>query len=319
MCRHPRAGGPSVEYLMPIGDLANVCGPQAEQVGPAGRSTPFGGAMRVCSAKVCSDDISGLDCGDSVSRWLSQVLGRSCRLVREFKSDGQRVCQLPAAPLVVAVPMAEAMATEALARSRNSRAGGGQSRSTGSASDSDSESSDSPSDDVDADGSNADVDHDRAGGVAVGADAERTAPHPTAAGARRARLGFSNESQFLLTSQTSMEKVREHGSGGVDSPKIPVDRFRGNLVVRGGVPFCEDDWVKVMIGGQAFRVLGACQRCQMICIDQQSGERTSEPLLSLARFRRLQGRTFFGQHLAHIPSESTTPFRLSVGDPIVVC
>lgn len=56
----------------------------------------------------------------------------------------------------------------------------------------------------------------------------------------------------------------------------------------------------------------------MICIDQQTGVRTNEPLLSLAAFRRLQGKTFFGQHLAHVPNESERPHLLSTDDAVEV-
>ena len=50
-----------------------------------------------------------------------------------------------------------------------------------------------------------------------------------------------------------------------------------------------------------FYTAGACQRCQMICVDQSTGEHTSEPLLSLAKFRRLQvGYTLL--HI-HIPNQ----------------
>lgn len=128
------------------------------------------------------------------------------------------------------------------------------------------------------------------------------------------RLSFSNESQFLVTSSSSMREVNMHTVPGSDV--IPVDRFRGNIVAGGGRAFEEDGWGLVAIGSQLFRVVGACRRCQMICVDQNTGQRTSEPLLSLAKFRRLQGQTFFGQYLVHLPNESTLPFRISSSDII---
>lgn len=42
---------------------------------------------------------------------------------------------------------------------------------------------------------------------------------------------------------------------------------------------------------------GKCTRCQMICIDQQTGEVTKEPLLTLSK--ELKGKISFGVYLKH--------------------
>ena len=40
---------------------------------------------------------------------------------------------------------------------------------------------------------------------------------------------------------------------------------------------------------------GPCTRCEMVCTDQQTGRASgSEPLLTLAAFRRRRGRIVFG-------------------------
>lgn len=42
----------------------------------------------LCSSKVCGDSVRGLDCGDSVSLWLSHVLGKEgVRLIRQRERD----------------------------------------------------------------------------------------------------------------------------------------------------------------------------------------------------------------------------------------
>lgn len=125
-------------------------------------------------------------------------------------------------------------------------------------------------------------------------------------------LSFANESQFLLTSHTSMAELNSKQPPGV--PATPIDRFRGNLVVEGGRAFQEDSWGVIMIGRQAFQVLGPCQRCQMVCVDQATSERTAEPLVTLAKTRRFQGRTFFGQYLVHLPHQSAEPYVVSARD-----
>ena len=114
---------------------------------------------------------------------------------------------------------------------------------------------------------------------------------------------------------------------------VGIDRFRGNIIVRGGIAFKEDDWKEVVIQGQHFNVIGPCTRCQMICVNPITGERTNEPLRTLATFRResvsdlphacasineCQGRVLFGQHLAHDARASIRPMVISVGEKVTV-
>ncbi|KDN43216.1 PLP-dependent transferase [Tilletiaria anomala UBC 951] len=66
--------------------------------------------------------------------------------------------------------------------------------------------------------------------------------------------------------------------------------------------FAEDSMKRVEIGEHAFASLGACRRCEMVAVDQVTGERRPETLLSLARRRRSeQGRVEFGMHLCWLP------------------
>lgn len=74
-----------------------------------------------------------------------------------------------------------------------------------------------------------------------------------------------------------------------------VDRFRGNLIVESPSALDELEWQYVEIGGVLFKVDGHCTRCQMICIDQSTGERTTEPLRTIAR--EFQGKMRFGLYM----------------------
>ena len=52
-----------------------------------------------------------------------------------------------------------------------------------------------------------------------------------------------------------------------------------------------------------FHGAGPCTRCEMVCMDQQTGLKVGpEPLLTLASFRRINGRILFGILLTHQPS-----------------
>nr|XP_043619000.1 molybdenum cofactor sulfurase isoform X2 [Erigeron canadensis] len=116
------------------------------------------------------------------------------------------------------------------------------------------------------------------------------------------RLNFVNEAQLLLVSKESvsdlnhrLRSITERGSAGL---LIEVDamRFRPNLVISGGVPYAEDSWSGLKIGGNHFMSLGGCNRCQMINLNYQDGEvqKSNEPLATLAAYRRAKGKILFG-------------------------
>lgn len=130
-------------------------------------------------------------------------------------------------------------------------------------------------------------------------------------------LSFANESQFLIVSEESMATVNRYAEKEATST---IDRFRGNLIIRGAPAFAEDEWQghQIRLGSQVLQVIAPCQRCQMVCVNQATAERTKEPLLALSKFRRHKGRTFFGQHAVHLGSESKAPFMLRLGCTIEI-
>jgi molybdenum cofactor sulfurtransferase len=83
--------------------------------------------------------------------------------------------------------------------------------------------------------------------------------------------------------------------------------FRANVVLEpaGGAKehqaFAEDGWASVCIGRQNFKLLGACRRCQMVCVDQETAEKKEEPFVTLAKTRRFDGKVYFGVHMRHDP------------------
>jgi uncharacterized protein YcbX len=98
-----------------------------------------------------------------------------------------------------------------------------------------------------------------------------------------------------------------------------MDRFRPNVVVDGTLAWAEDDWRRIRIGGGAaspdsgvvFRVPKPCGRCVVTTTDQRTAERGREPLLTLARHRRLDSHLLFGVNL--VPERTGV---LRVGDPV---
>ncbi|PYH40509.1 putative molybdenum cofactor sulfurase protein (HxB) [Aspergillus saccharolyticus JOP 1030-1] len=124
---------------------------------------------------------------------------------------------------------------------------------------------------------------------------------------------LSNESPILLISRSSVNRLNEaikrnnaSGNGG-NNKAVAADVFRANIVVAENPPkpanaerpYVEDEWQSVRIGpdGILFNVLGSCQRCQMVCVDQYTGVRGDEPYSTLAKTRKRGSKIYFGRHL----------------------
>lgn len=89
--------------------------------------------------------------------------------------------------------------------------------------------------------------------------------------------------------------------------------FRANFLISpidGTAPaaFVEDGISRVVLGAKhVFGVLGECRRCQMVCVDQRTGEIKPQLLKTLAKHRRNgKGRIIFGSHLAWLPNLSAS-------------
>ena len=142
-------------------------------------------------------------------------------------------------------------------------------------------------------------------------------------------IALSNESPVLLISRSSVNRLNEQIKEGSGPGKaVSADSFRGNIVVaeelRCGVveiPFVEDLWKEVVIGEKdpvRFEVLGPCQRCQMVCVDQKNACRRQEPFSTLAKTRKVNGRVWFGMHMCwnqHSGRQGARSF-IRVGDKV---
>jgi len=124
------------------------------------------------------------------------------------------------------------------------------------------------------------------------------------------RTAFTDGFPFLLIGEGSLRALNDR----LERP-VPMDRFRPNLVVSGTQPFEEDEWERVRIGSVEFRVVKPCPRCVVTTVDQATGEkdRVGEPLATLARFRKHEGKVWFGMNLVH-----EVAGQLSLGDPVEV-
>ncbi|CAG0903184.1 unnamed protein product [Cyprideis torosa] len=145
------------------------------------------------------------------------------------------------------------------------------------------------------------------------------------AGENSTPISFANESQFVLVSLVSIRQLKDWMKARNPSATLDqeaehlVSRFRPNIVIDGDIDaFEEDNWKTLQIGNQVFESLGPCNRCQMVCIDQKTGEKSKEPLTTLSTFRG--PRIPFGIHLRMINQGThagETP-RLTIGDEVTI-
>ncbi len=130
------------------------------------------------------------------------------------------------------------------------------------------------------------------------------------------RVAFADGYPLLLVGEASLTDLGDRLVARGEA-RLPMDRFRPNLVVRGSAPFAEDGWRSVRIGGVTFRVVKPCARCVTTTVDQATAEVGREPLRTLATYRRASGagagKVMFGQNLLH-----DAPGELRVGDRLTV-
>jgi uncharacterized protein YcbX len=122
------------------------------------------------------------------------------------------------------------------------------------------------------------------------------------------RVSFADAFPFLLLSEESLGDLNRR----MATP-LPMNRFRPNLVIRGGAAFCEDELGDFAIGDIDFRAVKPCDRCVLTTTDQETAKRGAEPLRTLATFRKRDGKVYFGQNLLHAGLG-----RLSIGDSVKV-
>jgi hypothetical protein len=121
-------------------------------------------------------------------------------------------------------------------------------------------------------------------------------------------VSFADGSPVLLCGEAALADLNAR----LTDP-VPMDRFRPNLVFAGGAPHAEDRWRRIRIGPVVFRNAGPCPRCTVTTVDQARGEPGSEPLATLATYRRRPGGVMFGVNL--VPESLGT---LRTGDRIEI-
>ncbi|TVY20731.1 Molybdenum cofactor sulfurase, partial [Lachnellula arida] len=150
---------------------------------------------------------------------------------------------------------------------------------------------------------------------------------PSVCSASRPLL-FSNESPILCTTRPSLDSLNSELTQR-GKPPIHYSVFRSNIVIGSSSSspssssssssspsssltptptpaYIEDTWTHLQISSGSdsgesaavFEMLGKCQRCSMVCVNQETGEKSEEPFVTLAKTRRFDNKVYFGAHMA---------------------
>lgn len=153
----------------------------------------------------------------------------------------------------------------------------------------------------------------------------------------RRRILLSNESPILAINMASLRALnREIVSRGGNEVSPAV--FRANIVLDSrsspsspspSTPdddcddedteraYAEDNWSRLRIGQQEFKMLGSCRRCHMVCVNQETGEKGEEPFVTLSKTRRFDGKVFFGTHMCHVQQQQPATATREAQNPTV--
>lgn len=131
---------------------------------------------------------------------------------------------------------------------------------------------------------------------------------PEHAVAQGDHVSFADGYPILMFDEASVALITEKAG-----EEIPENRFRGNIIFRGGHAHIEDEISVFEINGDTYHGIKPCTRCIMTTIDQQRATGGPEPLKSLASYRKVNNKIKFGQNV--IPPASGT---IALGDTITV-
>ncbi len=107
-------------------------------------------------------------------------------------------------------------------------------------------------------------------------------------------VSFADAFPFLGVSEASLADLNAR----LGEP-LPMDRFRPNLVFSGCAPYEEDEWKSFRAGDIQFAGEFKCIRCAITTINQSTAERGTEPLATLAQYRKLGMKVIFGNYFSH--------------------
>jgi uncharacterized protein YcbX len=106
---------------------------------------------------------------------------------------------------------------------------------------------------------------------------------------------FADSLPLLVVSAGSYRALERRVLGPVNRL-----RFRPNIIVSATEPFVEDTWSEIKIGEVSLSGAKPCARCPLVNVDPISGESDKKTLKTLASFRTINQKVYFGQQFVPI-------------------
>lgn len=126
---------------------------------------------------------------------------------------------------------------------------------------------------------------------------------------------FADGYPLLVIAKASLDDLNRRLEAD-GKPPVPIERFRPNVVIDGIDAYGEDHLATLVASGYELRMVKPCARCGIPCVDQQTAVVGTEPLDTLAGYRRdprLDGVTF-GMNAIVLRGADEAVVR--VGDPL---
>jgi uncharacterized protein YcbX len=119
---------------------------------------------------------------------------------------------------------------------------------------------------------------------------------------------FADSLPLLVVGSASYQALEDRLEQAVDRL-----RFRPNIIVSSEAPFTEDSWAEIQVGEVRLSGAKPCARCSLVNVDPYSGESDKKTLKTLASFRTLNNKVYFGQQFVPISLGE-----IQVGDEVQV-
>lgn len=122
------------------------------------------------------------------------------------------------------------------------------------------------------------------------------------------KVSFADAYPLLMLGEASLQLLNSK----LEQP-VSINRFRPNIVFKGGDPHEEDTFRKIVIDGVEMFGVKPCARCVMTTIDPITSEKGKEPLKTLSSYRKTGEKILFGENFIPVNGGE-----LKVGLPIEV-
>jgi hypothetical protein len=123
-------------------------------------------------------------------------------------------------------------------------------------------------------------------------------------------VSFADGYPYLIANQASLAALAQ----AVGEP-LSMQRFRPNIVVEDAPAFAEDQWRKVQIGDEPFRLPKPCARCVVITINPETLEKNARVFATLAQMHSREKKVLFGMNACW---QGKGAAMIKVGDKLLV-